>query len=217
MILVTDASPIRGTVEEAKALLLEREITLHVLLTGDCVAGVSARASDQEIRAQSLISARAAFSELAEATGGTYVYMPGGTVEDYTSILAGFLENVASEEDSGDTEPPTLTLNVSPQTLWPPNHKLVEISVQTDAQDNQDPDPDVRLVGISSSEPEDVQGNGNTGSDFEVTADGRIFLRAERSGAGLRRIYTITYEAEDEAGNKSLATAEVTVPHNKKK
>jgi hypothetical protein len=42
-------------------------------------------------------------------------------------------------------------------------------------------------------------------------------LRAERSGGGSGRIYTVTVEATDEAGNTTTATTEVTVPHSKGK
>jgi hypothetical protein len=205
-------------VEATKALLLQRKIKLYVLLTGDCVSDVSARVAEEEdIRAESVPSARAVFSELAEATGGAYVYMPGGTVQDYTSVLDSFLEDVVADVPEADTEPPTLSLSVTPKTLWPPNHKMVEISTATEAHDNLDPDPEVRLVGISSSEPEDIQGSGSTAPDYEVTPAGKIYVRAERSGAGLRRVYSITYEAVDDAGNKTVATAEVTVPHSQGK
>ena len=42
---------------------------------------------------------------------------------------------------------------------------------------------------------------------------GRIFLRAERSGTGDGRVYTITYEAVDASGNTSEAAATVTGSH----
>lgn len=46
------------------------------------------------------------------------------------------------------------------------------------------------------------------------TSDNKILLRAERSGNGLGRVYTVTYEAVDHAGNKTQASATVSVPHN---
>jgi len=46
-----------------------------------------------------------------------------------------------------------------------------------------------------------------------VTADERNFrLRAERSGSGKGRIYTITYRATDLAGNIATASTSVAVP-----
>jgi hypothetical protein len=46
-------------------------------------------------------------------------------------------------------------------------------------------------------------------------ADGdKLALRAERKGSGASRIYSITLEAVDDAGNRAVSTITVTVPHN---
>jgi hypothetical protein len=60
-------------------------------------------------------------------------------------------------------------------------------------------------------------GDGNTSPDWEITGDHTVNLRAERSGANKAgRIYTITVQATDAAGNRSDSkTAKVTVPHDK--
>ena len=97
-------------------------------------------------------------------------------------------------------------------SLWPPNHKMVEVKAATSVTDNQDASPKVDLVGIKVSEPDDGQGSGNTSNDVLITADGRIFVRAERSGQGNGRIYTVTYRAIDAAGNIGYNSANVTVP-----
>jgi hypothetical protein len=57
-------------------------------------------------------------------------------------------------------------------------------------------------------------GDGHTINDIQVTEEGLIYLRAERSGKSEGRIYTITYQAEDTSGNVTEATATVTVLHN---
>jgi len=90
-------------------------------------------------------------------------------------------------------------------------------SFDLNAVDNQDPNPSTEVVGVAVSEPDDVQGSGNTSPDYEVTSDGRVFVRAERSGTGQRRIYTVTFKAEDASGNASFASADVVVPHDKGK
>ena len=41
-----------------------------------------------------------------------------------------------------------------------------------------------------------------------------VLMRAERSGSGTGRRYTITYEASDASGNKTTQQAIVTVSHN---
>lgn len=118
---------------------------------------------------------------------------------------------------SPDQEPPKLSVSVTPNTLWPPNHQWVEIKVNTQVSDNVDPNPIVSLTSITSNEGQNVKGDGHTATDIEIKPDGRIFLRAERSGTGNGRVYTLTYTARDAAGNTSQATAQVRVPRNQGK
>jgi hypothetical protein len=94
---------------------------------------------------------------------------------------------------------------------------MVEITPTITVSDDRDPDPRVDLVSITSNEGDDVRGDGNTSPDISIESDGRIFLRAERSGLEEGRIYTITWRARDDSGNESLASATVTVPHDKGK
>ncbi|HIJ53226.1 MAG TPA: hypothetical protein HPP66_10880, partial [Planctomycetes bacterium] len=49
-----------------------------------------------------------------------------------------------------------------------------------------------------------------------VSDDGSIYLRAERSGTGSDRIYSITYQAVDDCGNAAVRSATVTVPHDQR-
>ena len=73
----------------------------------------------------------------------------------------------------------------------------------------------VPKAAAQSSEPDNGQGDGDTSNDIVVNKDGTISLRAERSGKGAGRVYTITYRATDIGGNTATAAAKVTVPHNK--
>jgi uncharacterized repeat protein (TIGR01451 family) len=118
-----------------------------------------------------------------------------------------------------DVAPPTLTVAVSPTTLWPPNHKFQNITATITVSDNCDPNPIVRLVSVVSNEPETgFLGNGDKGPDVEgadVGSDDRAFsLRSERGtgGQSTGRVYTITYRATDSSGNVRNVTATVTVP-----
>jgi hypothetical protein len=112
-----------------------------------------------------------------------------------------------------DTTPPEFTLSVTPDKLWLVNHKMVEIAPSWVLSDLCDPTPKVSLVSITNSE-DDANGDGNKNDDIQII-DGEIYLRAERSGLGNGRIYTITYQAVDNSGNLTLSSATVTVPHNK--
>ena len=123
-----------------------------------------------------------------------------------------------------DTTPPELNVSVSPDTLCPPNHKMVLVTPTIIATDNCDPNPQFELTSITMDEAEVANtfdpnydsnvGDGNTSDDIQVDESGKIYLRAERSGTGDGRVYTITYTATDSSGNKTNASATVTVPHN---
>jgi hypothetical protein len=70
-----------------------------------------------------------------------------------------------------------------------------------------------KIVSVTSSELPDA-GNGSAASDWEITGDLTLNLRAERSGTGTGRVYTVTVECADDSGNFSAAAAHVTVPHS---
>ncbi|MDH3468272.1 MAG: hypothetical protein OES26_20590 [Gammaproteobacteria bacterium] len=123
-----------------------------------------------------------------------------------------------------DTTPPEIGLTLSPSVLWPPNHKMVQITPVITVSDVCDASPTVALTSITTNEGEETAtydplfddniGDGHTSNDIDVDDAGNIYLRAERSGAGGGRIYTITYTATDASGRSATATAHVTVPHN---
>jgi hypothetical protein len=115
-----------------------------------------------------------------------------------------------------DTTPPEFALAVSPTVLWPANHKMVLITPSWTVSDKCDASPEVSLVSISVNETDDAKGAGNTSDDIQIGGDGSIYLRAERSGKGGDRIYTITYRAVDDCGNATVRRAIVTVPHDRR-
>ena len=82
--------------------------------------------------------------------------------------------------------------------------------------DECDASPDVSLVSVVANEDGDDIGDGNTSIDIEIGDDGSIFVRSERSGPSTGRIYTITYQAVDEAGNATIRSATVSIPHELK-
>ncbi|MBK9928227.1 MAG: hypothetical protein IPP66_23420 [Anaerolineales bacterium] len=71
------------------------------------------------------------------------------------------------------------------------------------------------LLSVTSNEPDNDLGDGDTANDIVIVDNDTIKLRAERSGTGGGRIYTITYQATNTCGATVTATATVTVPHNK--
>jgi hypothetical protein len=115
-----------------------------------------------------------------------------------------------------DTTPPELDVELDPDSLWPPNHKLRTINATIEVVDVCDPNPIVQLVQIESDEPDDGTGDGATTDDIQGAAlgtDDREFdLRCERTGNGDGRVYSVTYQASDASDNTTEETDEVTVP-----
>jgi hypothetical protein len=115
-----------------------------------------------------------------------------------------------------DTTPPVITsLSTSAPSLWPPNHKMVAVTVTATATDNAGP-VTTRILSVTSNEPDNGQGDGDTANDIQITGPMTVKLRAERSGNGNGRIYTITVEAEDGAGNATTGVVTVVVPKSGK-
>jgi uncharacterized delta-60 repeat protein len=94
-------------------------------------------------------------------------------------------------------------LNVSPTTLWPPDHKLKDIIVNYSATDNCG----IANTQISVSSDEPVQDKSSP--HWQIVDDHHIRLRAELFGN--ERTYSIKITATDLSGNQSTATATVKV------
>ena len=110
-----------------------------------------------------------------------------------------------------------MSVSLSPNPLWPPNHKMVNVAASIQISDSCDTRPDVELVSIFSNEADNGLGDGDTSDDIQgasfSTDDRQFSLRAERAGNGSGRVYTITYWATDDSGNVADAVNEVAVPH----
>ena len=115
-----------------------------------------------------------------------------------------------------DTTPSTLEVSASPAPLWPPNHKLVPITVAVQVSDDHDPNSIVQLVSITCDDACDPALD-VVGAEFG-TNDRQFQLRSERKGTSSGgRTYTITYSADDDAGNKTRVATTVTVTHDQGK
>jgi predicted extracellular nuclease len=116
--------------------------------------------------------------------------------------------------DVCDEIAPTIDVSVTPDSLWPPNHKYRTVQATVTVADDVDAEPEVELVSVTSSEPDNAPdgGDGNTTDDAVTVDDDTFRLRAERDGNGSGRVYTITYEVTDDCGNSATDSATVTVP-----
>lgn len=136
------------------------------------------------------------------------------TVTDY----CGATDQCDATVDVIDITPPEISVELNRYVLWPPNHKLADIIANVTVEDNCDPDPVVELVSVTSNEPDDDGGDGETDDDIQGadlgTEDYEFQLRSERSGKHTGRIYTIVYRATDFSGNSAEDVAFVRVPHD---
>jgi len=95
----------------------------------------------------------------------------------------------------------------SPDSLWPPNHKLVPVTV--DGVVDPDGDPVlITITGVAQDEPLDTCPEA-TGIGTDV-----VGLRAERSGQGDGRVYHVAFRAQDPQGAFCLGEVDVCVRHD---
>ena len=113
------------------------------------------------------------------------------------------------------TPPQILTVAATPNRLWPPNHKMVRVQVGLTFFDACG--ASCKIVAVSSDEPDDVRGGGNASTEWQITGDLTVNLRAERSGTGNGLVYGITIECTDDAGNSSTVVAIVPVAHDRRR
>jgi len=118
-----------------------------------------------------------------------------------------------------DTTPPVINVTLNRYVLWPPNHKLVDIQANVTVTDVCDPDPSFVLTSITSNQPQNGTGDGDTAPDIAGAAlgtpDTLFQLRSERQGGDpAGRLYAITYTAMDSSGNTAQALVHVLVPHH---
>jgi hypothetical protein len=136
------------------------------------------------------------------------------TVTDSASLSATAVTHVTVR----DMQPPSLQVSLSPSVMRSRDNRLVRVNATVKVSDTCDPNPAVKLVSITSTDPadrgrskvNDVQAVG--GGAVAFGTDVRAFLlRAEDTAHGKDLVYTITYSATNAWGNTSTATAQVVV------
>ncbi len=118
----------------------------------------------------------------------------------------------ASAEDTvaiqiRDTEAPQiLKLKAGPHVLWPPNRRMIPVTIAALLVDRCDAQPVAKIISVQSNEPERGRQPG-----WEITGLLTVNLRAEHGTQGRSRIYLVNVEATDAAGNKATNSVSVTV------
>jgi hypothetical protein len=109
-----------------------------------------------------------------------------------------------------DNTPPTITgMSANPSVLWPPNQKMVDVTINYNATDNCG-QPACQISSVTCNEP-------ISSSNYTIVDGHHVKLSADRLGSGNGRIYTITITCTDASGNSSSQAVKVTVPHDQGK
>lgn len=103
------------------------------------------------------------------------------------------------------TAPVIQSVTATPNNLGSPNGAMIPVTVSVVAADNCDASPVNKIISITANE------SVNPG-DIQITGNLTATLEADRNPSGNGRIYTITVESKDAAGNASTSTVTVTVP-----
>jgi len=99
-----------------------------------------------------------------------------------------------------DTTAPVInSVTASPSTIWPPNDKLVPVTVSVSVTDDVDDAPACSLTSVSAS--------GATVDDWSITGRFSALLRAVGG-----RTYTLGVTCSDFSGNSSSRSVNVVVP-----
>ena len=114
-----------------------------------------------------------------------------------------------------DLTPPTVNVSANPSSLWPPNGKMVSVTVSGTITDSLSGVNPITAAFAVVDEYGSVQPHGpvhlGPGGNYSFT----VLLQASRNGNDTNgRLYTITVSAQDLAGNLGSAATTVTVPHD---
>jgi hypothetical protein len=129
------------------------------------------------------------------------------SAEGATTLTYFAVDNAGNQEAAKtltvriDQTPPTISGLPSNCSLWPPDHRLVQVA-SVSVSDALSGPAGPPIVTAKSNEPEDGTGDGDLAPDEVISGD-IVQLRAERAGSGTGRIYTIRATASDLAGNTS--------------
>jgi pimeloyl-ACP methyl ester carboxylesterase len=115
-----------------------------------------------------------------------------------------------------DRTPPSLAgMPVVPCQIWPPNKQLVQIA-SVSASDGLSGVPAGALIVQGTSSEAPGSNGASSGSDIVIT-DGTVQVRADRSGGGGGRTYTVNASISDAAGNTISQSGSCVVPHDQRR
>ena len=119
------------------------------------------------------------------------------------------------------TSPPVCdAAHAVPDVLWPPNHRLVPVTIRGVTDPHHDP-VTVTILSVTEGQlldgrrdqPRRVVRRADATSDAVIQGD-TVLLRAERSEHGAGRTYDVDFTARNPRGLECTGTVSVRVPHD---
>ena len=186
----------------------------------------------------SLTDSNGAFTILAPVSGNVVLLFTG---VDFTARLAltgvpagavVSIRNIECSTSSGrcvpqqlDVEAPTPSApppanqapicgfaTANPPVLFPPNHQMVAILISGVSDPDGDA-PTITPTSVFQDEPVLGAGSGDTAPDATLDP---LAVRAERSGQGNGRVYTVDFVADDGHGGTCTGRVQICVPHDQR-
>ena len=205
----TDAS---GNVEPVQTLTIRIDKTAPVVVAARSPVANANGWNNENVTAR--FEATDALSGIDGEASTEVVFTAEGANQSAERSFVDRAGNRASASVSGisiDKTAPVIACVAEPNSIWPPNRRLVPVQVTVTVADGLSGSDGFVLSSTSSDEPGpgDIQG-------FVVgTPDTSGLVRAERSPRGDGRVYTLEYEGADRAGNTTACAARVEVPRRR--
>jgi hypothetical protein len=143
-------------------------------------------------------------------TGVVDVNSPGDYILTYTASRWDLTTTATRVVRVRDTVAPRIAgFRLTPDILVPPNHRLVDVRASYGVSDAGNRAS--CALAVTSNEPTNGRGDGNTPIDWIIHDPEHLQLRAERSLRGNGRTYRVVVTCRDQAGNSAQAAARVAV------
>jgi Tol biopolymer transport system component len=147
------------------------------------------------------------FTGIRPGAAAEQIYFMRADGSDQPQPLTGL--GVNAEATVRRVRPPVISsITATPDVLWPPDNRLVQVSVEVVVSDDSDPAPVCDISNVASNES--VAGIG-----WQMTGALTVELPAQRRGKGAGRIYTLTVTCTNSSELSSTASVGVSVPHDR--
>ncbi|HSK77442.1 MAG TPA: SBBP repeat-containing protein [Thermoanaerobaculia bacterium] len=132
------------------------------------------------------------------------------TVNAFQPVFGGGFNDAFVAKLAFNAPPGCAAAFASPSTIWPPNGKLVPITISGVTDPDGDPIT-LTVTGVRQDEPLSQAGT----PDATGIGTPSVSLRADRAGKGDGRVYHLSFEARDPLGASCTGTVTVCVAHDR--